>query len=329
MKALVFEKSGLESLELREVPNPSVGDTDVRIAVKMASVNPVDIMSVESLKVYPIPHIPGSEFFGVVEEVGKKVSHVSPGDRVAVYTRLFDGTCRSCLRGDQTYCKAGKRIGVESQGGYAEEIVVPGTNVVRSDLPDEILASLPIAMLTPYHALKSAGVSSSDVVVVVGASGNTGMFAVQLGKLLGATVIAISAKPWVKELGADYVLDYQEAEEAVREITFGDMASVVVNSLGGKYWDLSLRLLGNHGRLVTFGSLTGGNVNLNINDIYLKHASIIGTNRGSMGDLMELLKIAGKLQVRTWKVFPLEQGRFAMEQFKSSDRKGRIFIRIN
>ncbi|WP_252896991.1 alcohol dehydrogenase catalytic domain-containing protein [Metallosphaera hakonensis] len=221
MRALIFERRGLDNLVVRDVPSPTVDSGQVKLRIVLAGVNPVDLMAVESLPVSPLPHIPGSEFFGIVEEVGKEVTHVSPGDRVAVYTRLFDGTCESCLRGDQTYCIQGKRIGVESQGGYAEEIVIPSRNVIRSNLPDEILASLPIASLTPYHALRSVGVGPDDTVVVIGASGNTGIFAIQLAKMMGAKVIAISSKPWVKEMGADVVTDYNGAEGTIRELTEG------------------------------------------------------------------------------------------------------------
>ncbi len=248
----------VNNLEVRDLHSSKVDSDQVKLRVVMAGANPVDMMTVEPLPVSPISHIPGSEFFGVVEEVGEKVTHVSPGDRVAVYTRLFDGICESCIRGDQTYCIQGKRIGVESQGGFAEEIVVPARNVIRSNLSDEILASLPIAILTPYHALKSVGVGPSDIVAVLGASGNTGVFAVQLAKMMGAKVVAVTSKDWGKEMGADIVADYSEVEQALREFTGGRMASVVVNSLGEHYWDLGLRLVGNHGRVVTFGGLTGG-----------------------------------------------------------------------
>ncbi|AWR98990.1 alcohol dehydrogenase catalytic domain-containing protein [Metallosphaera hakonensis] len=329
MRALIFERRGLDNLVVRDVPSPTVDSGQVKLRIVLAGVNPVDLMAVESLPVSPLPHIPGSEFFGIVEEVGKEVTHVSPGDRVAVYTRLFDGTCESCLRGDQTYCIQGKRIGVESQGGYAEEIVIPSRNVIRSNLPDEILASLPIASLTPYHALRSVGVGPDDTVVVIGASGNTGIFAIQLAKMMGAKVIAISSKPWVKEMGADVVTDYNGAEGTIRELTEGKMGSVVLNSLGEKYWDLGLRLVGNHGKIISFGSLTGGKVQLDMNRIYSKHVSIVGTNRGNMGEFIDLERIAGNLKVKTWKVFDLDEGKDALLALRDGNRDGRIFIKVS
>ncbi|MCG3109019.1 NAD-dependent alcohol dehydrogenase [Metallosphaera sp. J1] len=328
MKALIFEKRGIENLEIRDIPSSSMREDEVRLKVKLASINPVDLMAVETLPVSPVPHVPGSEFYGVVEEVGSKVTHVSVGDRVAVYTRLFDGTCASCMRGDQTYCINGKRIGVESQGGYAEEVVIPGRNVFNSDLPEEILSSLPIAILTPFHALRSAQAGVDDIVVVLGASGNTGMFAVQLAKRMGARVIAVSTKPWVKELGADEIVDYSSAEEEVKRLTDGRMGSIVINSLGEKYWELGLKLVGNHGKVVTFGGLTGGKVSFDVNRLYAKHVTIMGTNRGTVGEFLELLRLARNLKVKVHRYFNLDEAREAFREFKEGRRDGRIFIRI-
>ncbi|MEM4077156.1 MAG: zinc-binding dehydrogenase, partial [Metallosphaera sp.] len=209
---------------------------------------------------------------------------------------------------------------------YAEEIVVPARNVMRSSLRDEILASLPIAILTPYHALKLAQVNPQDLVVVLGASGNTGMFLIQLAKIMGATVVAVSTKAWVKDFNPDIVVDYVNAEEVIKEFTQGKMASVVVNSLGQEYWDLAFKLVGNYGRIITYGAITGGKAQLDVNKLYLKHVTLLGTNRGDMGDFIELLTLASKLKVRTWRTFRLEDIKEAFLSFKEGRRDGRIFL---
>jgi len=329
VKALLFERQGLENLELRDVDTRELREGEVRLRVTLASVNPVDILSVEKLRVSPMPHIPGSEFTGVVKEVGEGVENVKEGQKVAVYTRLFDGKCDMCMRGEQTYCVNGKRMGVEAQGGYAEEVIVPAINVFPSDLPEEALASLPIATLTPYHALRTARVSPGETVVVLGASGNTGSFAVQLAKFMGATVVAVTRKEWVKELGADYVVDYSHADVLVRDITEGRMADVVVNPLGKDYWDLGLKLVGNLGRLVFFGGITGNQTSINLGEIYSRHISLLGTNRGRVSEFVELLRLCRRCKVKVGKVFPLERGVEAMMEFKSGSRDGRIFIKVN
>jgi len=197
MKALVFDKSGLDNLRVREVPTPLLGPHDVLVKVKLAGVNPIDYAVVQLIPVQPMPHIPGAEVYGEVEDVGEHVKGVKKGDRVVVYNRLFDGSCDICLSGREMVCRNGGIMSVVTNGGFAEYMAVPEKNLVKVDLPPELSASLPVAALTSYHALKEAEVKPLDYVVVFGASGNTGAFAIQLAKKMGARVIAVSSKPWV------------------------------------------------------------------------------------------------------------------------------------
>ena len=121
----------------------------------------------------------------------------------------------------------------------------------------EVAASLPVAALTPYHALKEAELKAYENLVVFGASGNTGNFALQFGKKFGANVIAISRKSWLRDFGADYTFSYEEAIEKIGAVTSGKMADVVLNSLGSETWIVALGATGFNGRLVFFGTLTG------------------------------------------------------------------------
>lgn len=153
--------------------------------------NPIDYYTVTGMRdVDPMPHIPGVEFAGIVEEVGKEVTRVSPGDRVVVYPRIFDGTCDLCMAEHEHLCRNGGIIGVNSNGGFAERAVVRESNVFRlpDSVPWDLAASLPVAGLTAFHALMEARVLPGDVVVIVGASGNTDQFTLQLAKLIGARV---------------------------------------------------------------------------------------------------------------------------------------------
>ncbi|HEY4674906.1 MAG TPA: alcohol dehydrogenase catalytic domain-containing protein, partial [Candidatus Bathyarchaeia archaeon] len=237
MKALIFEKNGLENLQVRDLETPSAGPDDVLVKVKMAGVNPIDFHAVEGIpNVKPMPHIPGAEFAGIVDEVGSHVSTLKKGDKVTIYSRVFDSLCDMCISNNEMLCRNGGIIGVVSNGGYAEYVAIPEKNAFK--IPDnlswDMAASLPVAALTPYHALKMAELTINENLVVFGASGNTGMFAVQLGKKFGANVIAVSSKTWVKDLGADYVASHEDAIEKIREATSGRMADVVLNSLGSE-----------------------------------------------------------------------------------------------
>ena len=330
MKALVFDKNGLQNLKLTDYQDPETKPNEVLIRVKMAGVNPIDYYTVERLKVKPIPHIPGVEFVGEVVKVGGYVKNIDVGDRVTIYGKIFDGTCDMCMSGYETVCRNGGRIGVDVNGGMAEYIAVEGKYVFKlpKEYSWELGSSLTVTALTAYHALKEAELRPSQTLVVFGASGNTGQFLVQLGKKFGAKVIAVSRKNWLKELGVDLVVDYSEVEEKVKEFTNGKMADVVVNSLGEQFWDKSFSVVGVRGKLVTFGTLLGANAKIDLSQLYSKHISILGVNRGNRKDFVELLDLCKDCKVKTWKVFKLEEGREALEGLFSKERDGRIFISI-
>lgn len=331
MKALLFEKNGLENLKIVDIKDPEVGDHDVKIKVKMSGVNPIDYAVVSRIPVKPMPHIPGAEIYGEVVKVGSHVKTVKEGDRVVIYNRVFDGTCDQCLASREMLCRNGGIVSVVTNGGWAEYYVAPDRNVFKipDEVNDELAASLPVAALTSYHALKEVGVKATDVVTVFGASGNTGQFAVQLAKKMGATVIAVSGKGWLKEFGADYVVSYDKVRDEVKRITNGKMSDVVVNPVGTSVWDASTEILAVDGKLVFFGGITGQEVKVNLGQIYGLHAKLIGTTGGSRKDLVELIEFCRNCKVKTWKVFSLEEAHKALNALFDKQRDGRIFIKIS
>ncbi|BBG25204.1 alcohol dehydrogenase catalytic domain-containing protein [Sulfuracidifex tepidarius] len=331
MKALSFEKSGVDNLKVADVQKPDVGTHDVRIRVKMAGVNPIDYFVVNALPVKPMPHIAGAEIYGEVEAVGEHVRNIKSGDRVVVYNRVFDGTCDMCLSSREMLCRNGGIMSVVTNGGYAEYFVAPDKNVfkVPDYMSDELAVSMPVSALTAYHALKSAGVRANENVVVFGASGNTGQFAVQFAKRMGATVVAVSRKGWLKDFGADYLMGYENVKEEVSRVTKGKMGDVVVNSIGSSVWDSSLQVLGVAGRIVFFGGITGSNVSLDLSRVYSNYTRIIGTTGGSRLDLMEILNSCDKCKVKVWRTYPLEQGQEALKMLFDPSRDGRILIKVN
>ncbi|MDT7894629.1 MAG: alcohol dehydrogenase catalytic domain-containing protein [Desulfurococcales archaeon] len=331
MKALVFDRNGLENLRLANVETPKPGPHDVLVRVRAASVNPVDYFTVVGIRnVKPIPHIPGVEFAGIVEAVGDHVVDLKPGDRVAIYSRVFDGSCEMCLSGQEMLCRSGGIIGIVTNGGYAEYAVVPARNAFKigDKIEWELAASLSVGALTAYHALRLAGVSPGELVVVVGASGNTGIFAVQLAKMIGARVVAISRKQWLRELGADEVVDMDRAREAVERISGGSMADVVVDPLGSETMSKSIGLLGVNGRIVTFGALTGDELRISVRELYSKQIRVIGSTGGTRREMLDLVKMAneGRLRIKIWRRYSLEQGVDALSNLFSKERDGKIMI---
>ncbi|MEM4522653.1 MAG: alcohol dehydrogenase catalytic domain-containing protein [Nitrososphaeria archaeon] len=331
MIAAVFQNHGLENLEVKDVPKPEIGSNDVLIKVVLAGVNPIDYFIVKGLRPVKIfPHILGSEFAGIVEDVGMDVRNVKKNDRVIVYPRIFDGECDFCVEGKEMLCRNGGLIGQVSQGGFAEYVSVPSKNVfkINDRVSWEIAASVPIAALTAYHALKEVKFGLNSLVVIVGASGNTGMFAVQFAKMMGAKVVAISRKSWLKDFGADYVTDIEHAHDVIKDLSGGRMADIVVDSLGSETFAKSLELLDLNGKIVTFGTLTGGETKISLSKVYSKHLSIIGATGGTRKEIMEIIEDLSRLKVKIWKKFKLNEVKSSLEALFSPQRDGRIFLEI-
>ncbi|MDQ6862844.1 MAG: alcohol dehydrogenase catalytic domain-containing protein [Thermoproteota archaeon] len=333
MKAAIFEKPGLENLKIKhDVEQPKITDHDVLIRVEAAGVNPIDHFVVSGTRpIKPVPHIPGAETSGVIEETGLHVTSLEKGDRVIVHNKVFDGICDMCLSGNDMLCRNGGLIGVATNGGFAEYITVPEKNVFK--IPDEmqweLAASLPVTTLTPYHALKEAALKVNESLVIFGASGNTGMMAIQFGKKMGAKVIAVSKDDWVKDFGADYIIDeYDRVVEKINELTQGKMADVVLNSLGVQTWENSFASVGLNGRLVTFGGLTGADVKLNIQSLYSKQVKLIGSTGGTRKEITELIDMSKELKTRVWKKFKLDEAKEALQALFDKERDGRILLEV-
>ena len=336
MRAAVFDEPGIENLKVMDnVEKPKLANPDnVLIKVKVAGLNPIDnvVVSGSIPSVRPIPHIPGAEVSGIVDEIGSEVSRLKKGDRVVIHNKVFDGICDMCLGGLDMICRNGGLISVITNGGFAEYIVVPQRNVFKipDDMDWDLAASLPVTVLTPFHALNEAHMKINEFLLVFGATGNTGMIATQLGKRMGARVIAVSKEEWVRDFGADYIIhEYDRIVEQVREITSGKMADVVLNSLGVKTWDSSFESTGINGRLVSFGGLTGADVKLNIQSLYSRQIKLIGSTGGTRKELRDLIDNHDKLQLKKWKRFDLDNVQEALHALFSKERSGRIFLDIS
>src|SRR5438093_1298624 len=334
MRAAVFEKQGLDNLNVKDVQQPTIADYDVLIKVRAAGVNPIDYLTVSNIPgIKPLPHIPGVEVTGVIEKVGNHVTTLKEGDKVVVYNVIFDGTCDMCLNGYEMLCRNAGILGVITNGGFADYISASEKNVFK--IPDnvqwDVAASLATTTKTPYHALREASLKLNEFLVIFGASGNTGMMAVQFGKKIGAKVIAVSKDNWIKtDFGADYIIsDYDKVVEQVKDITQGKMADVVLNSLGANTWENSFSCVGANGRLVTFGGLTGADVKLNVQSLYRKQIKLIGSNGSTRKEFREVIDMSKELKVRVWKRFKLEDAKEALQALFAKERDGRILLDIN
>jgi NADPH:quinone reductase-like Zn-dependent oxidoreductase len=335
MRAAIFERQGLEYLNIKEdVQQPTITDHEVLVKVKSAGVNPIDYLTVSNIPgIKPLPHIPGVEVAGIIEKVGNHVTDLKEGDKVVVYNVIFDGTCDMCLNGYEMCCRNAGILGVITNGGFADYLSASEKNVFK--IPDnvqwDVAASLATTTKTPYHALREASLKLNEFLVIFGASGNTGMMAVQFGKKMGAKVIAVSKDNWIKtDFGADYIIsDYDKVVEQVKDITQGKMADVVLNSLGANTWDNSFSCVGLNGRWVTFGGLTGAEVKLNVQSLYRKQIKLIGSNGSTRKEFYDVIDMSNELKVRVWKRFKLEDAKEALQALFAKERDGRILLDIN
>ncbi|MEM1637281.1 MAG: alcohol dehydrogenase catalytic domain-containing protein [Pyrobaculum sp.] len=326
MKAAFFERPG--ELKVGDFPDPVRQHGEVLVRVLAAGVNPIDRATVSgAVSASPMPHVPGAEFVGEVLDPG--TSEFKRGDRVVVYNRLFCGSCRQCLRGETQICeRLGGIIGVATHGGWAELAAVPSRNLVRTTAPAEEVIGLPVGGLTAFNMLRRAAVSVGDRVAVVGATGNVGVYAVQLAKLMGAYVAAVTRRAdlhaaRLKSLGADEVLTPEEAKKA-------GPFDVVVDPVGAGTWELSFSLLARGGRYVTAGALTGSEVKLDLRRLYGGQYSVLGSTGGRRADLELLVFLAerGLLKTPIYKRYRLEEAAEALRALEGPERFGKVVIII-
>jgi NADPH2:quinone reductase len=261
MRAVVCRSFGPpEQLVVEDLPAPRAAAGQAVVAVKACGVNFPDTLIIAGkyqLRPEP-PFTPGGEAAGVVTEVGDGVSGVAPGDRV---------------------------VALLPWGGYAEQLVVAAARLVP--IPDGVDFVAAAATLTTYgttlHALADrARLQAGETLLVLGAAGGVGLAAVQLGKLLGARVIAAASSAdkleRCRQSGADAVIDYstEELKDRVKQLTGGAGVDVVYDPVGGPYSEAALRATAWNGRLLVIGFATGEIPKIPLNLTLLKGASIVG-----------------------------------------------------
>jgi len=262
---LCKEWGGPEKLVAEDVPSPPIRESAVRIAVHAAGINFADLLLVSGQyqEKPAFPFTPGMEVSGTVTEVGAGVSALKAGDRVMALT----GT-----------------------GAYAEEIVVDANRVYK--IPDKMdfasAAGFPVTYGTSHGAFDwRAHLKAGEWLLVHGAAGGVGLTAVEIGKVMGAKVIACAGSPEKLEIarqrGADHLIDYshEDIRERVKAITGGRGADVVYDPVGGDAFDASLRSIAWGGRIIIIGFASGRIPQAPANILLVKNIDVIGFYWGS------------------------------------------------
>ena len=340
MNAVVFDRTGgPEVLEARQVPEPTIAPDEVLIEVKACGINRLDLWVRSGALPLEIemPHVCGSDVVGIAREVGAGVRHVKSGDRVLVLPTVSCGTCRECLAGEDNLCRHHDLIGRRRNGGYAELCRVPGANCLPypEPLPWEQAATLPVVLLTAWHMLVTrAQLRPGEDCLVIGAGSGVGSIAIQLARLIGARVIATAGSDARLErgraLGAHEVIDHHRRDIAaeVRRLTDKKGVEVVVEHVGGAVFEQCVAALARNGRLVTCGATIGHQARLDLNVLFGRHLSLLGSWMGRRGELVEALEFVkdGRIKPVLDTVLPLTEARRAHVRLEAGEVFGKLVL---
>lgn len=322
MKAIVCHEFGpLSSLCVEDVSDPTPQAGQVLIDVEACGVNYPDGLLVQGLyQMQPdFPFIPGSEVAGTISAVGDGVDSQLIGQRV---------------------------ISVNPLGGYAQKIAVDAQRIMPlpGSIPSQEAAALVTAHATAHHALKQrAKLQPGETLVVTGAAGGTGLAAVQIGKQMGARVIAVCSSEeklqLAKEHGADVLINYteQDLKETLKVVTEGRGVDVVYECVGGDAFHACSRSMAWEGRLLVIGFAGGEIPKLPVNLTLVKGYSVVGVFWGTFTrkdpkafaqNMQELLAwyVAGKVKVVVDEALPLSLAQEALEKVMTRKVKGKMVL---
>lgn len=321
MKAIVCNNFGpIKNIEYKDVNEPKIEDNGVIIEVQSVGVNFPDGLLVQGkYQLKPeTPFIPGMEVAGEIIEIGSKTSKFKIGDRVAALTQL---------------------------NGYAEKVVVKESSVFN--IPVKMSFDHSCALLcaygTSHYALKQRGkLQKDELLVVLGASGSTGIAAIQIGKIMGARVIAVSSSSEkqriAKENGADISIGYDNLKEELKTISNGKGVDVIFDPVGGDIFDTVARTMARNGRLLVIGFASGTIPKLAVNLALVKEFSVVGVFWGAFtrGDTEEYKK--NMIELFEWyqndllkplteESYPLSDAAMVLEKVLSRGAKGKIILK--
>lgn len=345
MRALTISAhGGFDQLEARDdLPVPALtGPRDVRIRVRAASLNHLDLFVVGGLPGVTItpPWILGSDAVGIVDAAGESVRDLAPGDRVVLNPGIGCGDCEYCRDGEQPLCIRFAVLGEHRPGTFAEYVVVPASHARRipASVPDEVAAAFPLATLTAWRMVVSrAQVRAGDLVLVQGIGSPVSIASLQIARVRGAEVWVTSSSDAklerARSLGATGTINYrtQDVAREVRARTGKRGVDVVIDSAGRESWPSSLGALGRRGRLVTCGATTGPIVETDARRLFWNQWTLMGSTMGSEAEFAAMLVevAAGRLTMPVDSVHTLERGRDAFERVASGQHFGKVVIEVS
>lgn len=347
MKAvLIRENGGPEVLRIEEISTPRPSEGEVLIRVEAAGLNHLDVFAREGLKgpgvpKLTLPHISGVDIVGRVAEYGPEAGihfrRFQIGERVLVNPSYGCGECRACRAGEPSMCRDYQIIGEHRWGGLAEYVVVPAKNIIAipEHISSETAAAIPAVYTTAWRGVVTVGkVKTSDVVLVIGASGGLGSAQMDIAVAAGATVIGIAGSEEKREkclsMGAKAAFDsHGDWQTEVLEWTGGRGVDLVLDSVGKPTFRKSLNCLDFNGRMVLSGATAGDFPEISIREIYQWHRQILGAPMGNWEDFLQVTDSIwqGKLHPQVHAVYSLEEIARAEEELDQRRHFGKIIIK--
>lgn len=342
MRAIGFYKyGGPEVLEMIEAENPRAGEGEMVIRVISTSVNRLDTlvrMGYHGAKI-AMPHVPGIDVVGRVEEVGNGACDISVGEMVIANNVYGCNTCMICKSGNESSCIDWKLPGLQTWGSYGELMKVPSRMVMKAPggFSVDELATMPLSYAVSWKVVnKLAKAIEGETIVVRGASGNIGIFSILISKSLGLKVIALSRNEEkfdsLRKIGAGHVIDYRKGKDYIKkeimELTEGRGADIAIDSFGATLND-SIYHIRNSGRVVLLGSITGTESKVDTKAFYLKNVTVMGMHNTNMNEFAEAFEFAQKNRIKPViaKTMPIKEARKAHELLESSSCFGKIVLR--
>ena len=330
MKAARIVKPN-ESLEVQQLETPKPRGSQVLIRVESSGVCHSDIHLWEGgyegpggqlLKTtergvkYPLT--PGHEIAGIVDSLGEEAEGFTKKDKVLVYPWIGEGLCPACRIGQENLCDKPRSLGVYTDGGYAEYVLVPSYKYllkIDEQMETNASATLSCSALTAYGAVKNTNLKPDDNVVIVGAGG-LGLMAMQLAKAVtGSKVIAMDLDDEklgaAKKNGADSIINSKKEDpvKAVMELTNKLGADAVIDFVNAsKTVEADMQFLRRRAKLVLVG-LFGGELKLSLVSMPTRAYRLIGSYTGTLSDMVELVSLARRGVIK-----PLVSNRFKLDQ---------------